>query len=130
LKCRKEWNGAVSSAIRRIRNSKKYFDWRLKVFERDKFVCQKCGVRSGYLHAHHRKPLVEIIEKLKIEYPLFDLFDIAMISKELWDIENGVTLCESCHREIHEEIERRKRGNGKTETDTIRERNETNYCPV
>lgn len=63
--------------ISESRNSAKYNDWRTKVKERDDFKCIKCA--SGYrISAHH-------IKKWK-DYP--DL---------RFDIDNGVTLCNSCH---------------------------------
>jgi 5-methylcytosine-specific restriction endonuclease McrA len=95
------WKGGLTSITSKIRHNLKYSDWRLKVFERDNFICQKCGQRGGKLHAHHIKPFSQILEELKQQYPLLDLYDVAMMSKELWDISNGITLCEKCHKKIH-----------------------------
>jgi len=78
------WKGGVSPEHERLRKTKEYKDWRAAVFERDGYTCQMCGDRSvtGHrirLHADHIKPFAA--------YP------------ELrFDIDNGRTLCEPCHR--------------------------------
>jgi hypothetical protein len=57
-------------------------EWRNAVFQRDNYVCQECGNRGGRLNAHHKAP-----------YKLFP---------ELrFETENGITLCDPCHKEIH-----------------------------
>ena len=60
-----------------------YYDWRMQVFERDRFTCQKCGDdRGGNLEAHH-------IEGYSY-------------NKELQVVvENGITFCEKCHKNFH-----------------------------
>lgn len=58
-----------------------YKQWRIKVFERDNFMCQNCGDDiGGNLHAHHVKP--------KFLFP-----------ELIFDIKNGLTLCEKCHKQ-------------------------------
>lgn len=76
------WKGGISS---RIHNSF-YTNWRLSVFERDDFTCQKCGDnKGGNLNAHH-------IERWAT-------------NKELrLDSNNGITLCVDCHRKFHKQF--------------------------
>ena len=57
-------------------------EWRSFIFSRDKFTCQSCNTLGGKLHAHHKAP-----------YSLFP--------KLKWEKDNGVALCEACHKEIH-----------------------------
>lgn len=64
----------------------KYKSWRDKVYKRDNWTCQKCGARSKKnkkvaIEAHHIKSWSE--------YPELRL-----------DIDNGITLCKSCHKFI------------------------------
>ena len=73
------WKGGVTPITFKIRNSLKYKEWRLKIFERDKYTCVCCGKIGGMLNADHIKP--------------FSLFP------ELrFKLSNGRTLCVPCHK--------------------------------
>jgi len=96
------WKGGVTPAVERIRSSLKYDQWRQDVFKRDNYTCQKCGdSRGGNLKAHHIKEFALLLEKIKKHSPLIDLYESAMLYKPLWDIDNGITLCEDCHKKEH-----------------------------
>jgi hypothetical protein len=79
------WKNGSSTERQRLINQTEYKEWRTAVFERDNYTCQNCGARSGngkevILNADHIKEWSN--------YP------------ELrYDVNNGRTLCESCHRE-------------------------------
>lgn len=76
------WKGGISSENNVIRNSSKMREWRIAVFERDKYTCLHCGQKGGALNAHHIKPF-STHKKLR------------------FNIDNGLTLCKKCHIELH-----------------------------
>jgi DNA modification methylase len=91
------WKDGKMDLISRVRSLKKMIDWRNEVYKRDDYTCQKCGDNTGgNLEAHHKKHLSDLIRELSIN----DITD-AIESKELWDINNGITLCDECHIETH-----------------------------
>ncbi|BDH60132.1 hypothetical protein MTP04_02620 [Lysinibacillus sp. PLM2] len=76
------WNPELTDT-ERIKERKSFEDtqWRLSIYRRDRFKCQKCG-SNKHLNAHH-------VLNHKTH-------------KELrYDVNNGVTLCETCHIEFH-----------------------------
>ena len=64
------------------------------MFERDKFTCQKCGVVRTSINAEHIKTFAEIYYENNIK-----TMDEAIKCSLFWDINNGKTLCLSCHKE-------------------------------
>jgi hypothetical protein len=77
-----------------------YKKWRIEVFKKDDYTCQKCNIRSAVgviasLEAHHIKPVIKILREFNI-----NTIDEARINKELWDINNGITLCKKCHNPL------------------------------
>lgn len=64
------------------RSSYGYREWRKTVLERDSYKCVMCGASGCRLEVHHIKPFAQ--------YPALRL-----------SIDNGMTLCQSCHREVH-----------------------------
>ena len=72
------WRGGITPINRAIRGSLDYKLWREAIFKRDNFTCQECGERGGSLHAHHIKPF-------------------AYFPELRFAIDNGLTLCVSCH---------------------------------
>lgn len=95
------WYGNVSytddDLITSIRHSVEYNNWRNSVFKRDgyrDFLTEECD--SGNLRAHHLKPFIKILEENNIQ-----TFSQALKCEELWDIDNGITLLDSNHKELH-----------------------------
>jgi 5-methylcytosine-specific restriction endonuclease McrA len=73
------WKGGISRTYKIGYYSTEYKEWRKKVFERDDYTCQDCGIKNTYLTAHHIKSFTY--------YP------------ELrFDLDNGKALCEDCHK--------------------------------
>lgn len=70
----------------------KYTVWRTEVFIRDKFTCQSCGCK-GDIEAHHLVPVIHILRKYNI-----NTLEEAEQCSELWNVNNGKTLCRKCHK--------------------------------
>lgn len=79
-----QWNHNMSKEERIVgRSYPEYYRWRNAVYERDGYICQHCGDGRGHnLNAHHIYNYTE--------YP-----DLRT------NIDNGITLCKSCHKEFH-----------------------------
>lgn len=94
------WKGGKTSLGKQIKSNDYFKRWRLSVFERDNWTCQGCGKRGGIeLHPHHIKRFSIILKENNIK----SVKD-GLKCKELWDINNGVTLCRGCHGLIHPNI--------------------------
>lgn len=85
------YKGGVNKLLRRLYDSSKYRQWRLGVFERDDYICQNCR-SNGRVEAHHKEMFSLLFERLDIR-----TYRQAYSCNELWDIENGITLCKKCH---------------------------------
>lgn len=72
------WRGGVTPEVIKIRRSVEGELWRKSVFERDNYTCQICGKVGGRLEADHIK-------------------SFALYPELRFDINNGRTLCKSCH---------------------------------
>ena len=73
------------TAVRQIdRHTKEYKDWRKSVIKRDKSTCQLCGSKEK-ICVHH-----------KIRYR--DCYDDESV---LFDENNGICLCQNCHKLVH-----------------------------
>jgi len=86
------WKGGVTKIDVKCRKMKEYINWRNKVFQRDNYTCQFCNRSKCYVTAHHIISFSKLIKKYKIK----NIID-ARNCKELWNVKNGVTLCEKCH---------------------------------
>lgn len=86
--------------------------WKHQILERDGHKCISCGDTSK-LHAHHIVPFYVIRDQLIMEYGHIIDFDFSTSVNQqqfldavkhdsrLWDLDNGITLCESCHQGEH-----------------------------
>lgn len=73
------WRGGITPINEKIRHSSEYKAWRLSVFKRDNYLCVFGCEKTRHIHADHIKQFAY--------YPELRL-----------DINNGRTLCVSCHR--------------------------------
>lgn len=87
---------SVSNLVRLIRRMDEYELWKRAVFVRDRFTCQRCGARNGrkrVIEADHIVSITLLVKENKIES-----VESARSCDELWNIDNGRTLCHSCHQ--------------------------------
>lgn len=87
------YGGNFTKTRQLIRFLFEYKLWRCDVFRRDNYCCVECGAKNCELHADHIKPLWQIVLENRI-----DSEAKAKLCNELWDINNGRTLCAACHR--------------------------------
>lgn len=91
------WKGGKTLLTRAIRTLFEYKLWRKLIFERDNYKCVLCEAKSGngitvILQADHIKPFSTILKENNIKS-----LEEARSCKELWNIDNGRTLCKECH---------------------------------
>lgn len=68
--------------LRRSILGEQYHQWRVTVFIRDKNTCDCCGYKGKEINAHH-------------------LDGYNWCKEKRVDVNNGVTLCEECHKKFH-----------------------------
>jgi len=90
------WKGGTSSVTQSIRACWKYKEWLLKCYQRDNYICQNCLKNKHPKDVHHIKLVKDIIKENRISN-----IEEAILCKELWDVDNGITLCRGCHYKIH-----------------------------
>lgn len=83
------WKGDARKTDHMERYNQEYREFRLSVYTRDNYTCQCCGAKnqkgqnkSVYLEAHHLNNFKDYVD-------------------ERYDSNNGVTLCQECHRKFH-----------------------------
>ena len=87
------WKGGLTPLVRQIRRCFKYRQWRKAIFQRDNYTCILCDKRGGWVEAdHYPKSFSEIFYGNKIK-----TIKQALNCKELWNKDNGITLCRKCH---------------------------------
>ncbi len=101
------WKGGITSLYDSIRSLEEYKNWRIKVFIRDNYTCQECFQPGSRLHSHHhKKTFAKILQEFLQYYSQFSpiedketLVRLAITYEPFWNIDNGQTLCEECHKE-------------------------------
>ena len=86
------WRGGITELNHQIRNSLKYKIWRREILRRNDYICQECMERGGRLNVDHKKKFAQILFENNVK-----TLEEALNCKELWNIENGRTLCRECH---------------------------------
>jgi 5-methylcytosine-specific restriction endonuclease McrA len=94
------WKGGITPVYTKLRNGVKNQQWKEAVMDRDNYTCQCCGDASGgNLNVHHIFPFGKILEKFNITTQ-----QEGENCRKMWDISNGITLCETCHKAFHSEF--------------------------
>lgn len=79
------WKGGIKNRYLAERTSRRYTEWRIKVFDRDNFTCRFCGDnKGGNLVAHH-------------------ILTFNNFSNQRFVVGNGLTLCKMCHINLHKD---------------------------
>lgn len=76
------WKWWISSENEIERRSVYYYIWRRSVFKRDDFTCKSCLNKWWKIVVHH-------------------ILNFSSNKDKRFDISNGITLCEKCHKEFH-----------------------------
>lgn len=88
------WKGGITPFIQKVKRLPEYTTWFRSILTRDRFICRKCkNYKSPGITAHHLKSFAYLIRILQDK-----TLTGAKQFKELWDLNNGVTLCKSCHQ--------------------------------
>jgi len=79
-----KWNSSLTNEDRERDRSKnpRYTEWVKKVLKRDNYICQCCEKEHKILNAHH----LNSWDKYK---------------EQRYDETNGITLCDTCHKNFH-----------------------------
>ena len=108
------WKGGTSPLYEAIRNTFESTEWRRQIFERDNWACQDCFKKGGDLEAHHLKSFTNILQEFLQQYNQFSSIDdketllrLSFTYEPFWDINNGKTLCEECHKKTDNYLVRR-----------------------
>lgn len=78
------WRGGITPERQKLYSTDEWKNIRFQVLNRDKKICQKCGIhytKGVSLHIHH-------------------VVSFMILDKRL-DIDNLITLCDTCHRWVH-----------------------------
>ncbi len=96
------WKGGVTLFNKELRNFVRSIGWVRSVLKRDNYVCSECNKRGGKLVAHHITRLSYIREYFHI-----DSLCAAKKCDVLFDVKNGITMCEKCHKIYHKNLIKR-----------------------
>lgn len=82
------WKGGITSLIMQIRNLAEFKEWRLRVYRKGNFTCEKCNIKKSganiILDADHIIPLSKIIFDNNVKSPIE-----ALLIPEIWNVDNG-----------------------------------------
>lgn len=77
--------GALRNGL--FRSTYQYKDWHDSVLKRDNYVCQCCGIKNGL--------------GKRIKFNVHHIFNFADNEDLRYEVDNGICLCDECHRKFH-----------------------------
>lgn len=90
------WKNGITPLMVRIRRCARYKWWVKDILLRDNYTCLICKKMGGDKEVDHfPKMFCDIISDNKIT-----TFEDAINCQELWNLENGRTLCRGCHQKV------------------------------
>lgn len=96
------WKGGKDSLLAQVKRLiNKRHRWSHHIFEQDNWTCT-CGSKTK-LDAHHTTPFATLFKEVKSQTDLQGdgLIDWLTNHPVLKDAQ-GITLCRSCHRDVHQ----------------------------
>ena len=90
-------NNNYERLARSIRSKAKYLYWRKECLERDNFQCSLCGKKEKLTVHHTLISMYELAKKYNFDKEKMES------DSDFYKIENGTTLCRSCHAKRHRE---------------------------
>lgn len=109
------WMGGVAS-LRSLVHVLLKPVWIDPILKRDRFTCQVCHKRGGEMEVHHLRPYRKIRDEVIKQNPDISLRtfegkkEIALKIVSVHKLIYGITLCVSCHADIHDETRGELRG--------------------
>ena len=102
------WKGGITPLGIMIRGMAESNQWKISVFVRDNYTCQNCGDdKGGNLEAHHIKGFSVLLQAFLKQYSQFSPIDdkdtlvrLATTYEPFWNVSNGKTLCDECHKKL------------------------------
>lgn len=98
------WKGGLRSLNESIRRLRNYRDWKKAVLEKNGYLCSNCFDFSHNINVHHIVSVIDILTVFKIT----NTFE-AINCPSLWDVDNGIILCPSCHKGVHKKYKYNKK---------------------
>lgn len=97
----------IEEIVYQFRQLEEYKEWRMNCLRRDWFRCQICGSKKK-LEVHHKEAFKKLVIEFLQEYNQFSpiedketLVRLAIKWQSFWNIDDGKTLCEDCHKKEH-----------------------------
>ena len=108
-----QWKGGTSGITAMIyANNTLYKQWKFPILKRDNFTCTSCGSTEN-LHVHHDDiTMSQILHEYKDAFQDYDHEDFThkkqiaeqVVSHHVNNNIPGITLCKSCHKEHHNNL--------------------------